>query len=320
MRRGTWADPSALLAASTRGVITAKRLIELRVPERTIYRRCRDGGPWRRLLPGIILLHNGEPTRDQLVVAALLLGGPEAVVTGIEACRRHGVRRGPRGDGEVQILVPHSRQVRTIGFVHVERTRRGPVPLVRDGLPLAPLPRACVDAARRMHSRGDITELLADPVQRGLCTVRSLRAELSECGRRGSATPRSVLEEVGAGVRSAAELDAKRLWASTGLPEPWWNARVCNAGGQLLGIVDAWFDDVAMAWEIESTEWHISPQSHDVTVARAATFAGAGILHVPTKPRMLRLDKPGVRRTLRDAYGHAAARPRPPVTATRAAG
>ena len=291
--------------------------MQVGVPERTVYRRCRDGGPWLRLLPGIILLSSGPPSRDQLVTGALLLGGPDAMVTGLEACRRHGIRRGPRGSDEVHILVPHSRQVRSIGYVEVERTDRPPRAVVRDGVPLAPVPRSCLDAVRRLRNRRDITELLADAVQHGLCTVTALSSELEECGRRGTATPRAVLREVGAGVRSAAELDAKRVWATTGLPEPWWNARVFEAGGRLVGVVDAWFEEVAMAWEIESTEWHLNPESHDQTVARAAGLAALGIVHVPTKPKMLRLDKPGVRRTLRAAYRHAAARPRPALRATR---
>ncbi|MFC4950904.1 hypothetical protein ACFPFQ_46395 [Pseudonocardia sp. GCM10023141] len=318
MRRGRWADDLDIIrAASNKGVIRARTLAELGIAESTIYARCRDGGPWRRLLPGIILLTNGVPTIDQKVVAALLLGGPDAIVTGLEACRRHGVRRGPRGIGEIQILVPHTRQVRTIGFVHVERTSRLPVPIVRDGVPLAPVARASIDAARRLRRRGDIAELLSDPVQQRLCTIAALDAELNECSRRGTATPRNVLAGVAAGVRSAAELDARALWASTGLPEPWWNARVCTLDGKLIGYPDAWFDEVAMAWEIDSTEWHLSPPDHNRTVAKAAAYAAAGIIHVPSQPSTMRLERQLVRQTLISAHAHAANRPRPALLVTR---
>jgi hypothetical protein len=34
------------------------------VPRRSISRRCRPGGPWQRLLPGIVLLGNSEPTDE----------------------------------------------------------------------------------------------------------------------------------------------------------------------------------------------------------------------------------------------------------------
>ncbi len=46
-----------------------------------------------------------------------------------------------------------------------------------------------------------------------------------------------------------------------------------------LGIADCWLDDVAMVWEIESTEWHLSPEDHDRTVERAAAFTAAGAIY-----------------------------------------
>lgn len=315
MERG--ADLNLLRAASTRGVIRARDLVALGVPEKTVYARCRDGGPWRRLLPGIILLSNGNPTREQILTAALMYAGPTAMITGLEACRRHGVRRGPGPGATVQVLVDHTRQRSSSGFVVIERTRRLPAPDLVDGFPLAPVARACLDAARRLRLTGEVAELLSDAVQRGLSTVAELSIELDAGTRKGSGTPRAVLLQVGEGVRSAAELQAKRLWSKSGLPEAWWNVEVFDERGVSLGIADCWVDGVAMIWEIESTEWHMSPADHDRTVAKAAAFAARGALYVPTKPRMLRLDPAGVIRTLQDAYRHAANRPRPPLTAIR---
>jgi len=293
------------------------------VPERTAYERCLEGGPWQRVLPGIVLLFTGHPSIDQLAFAALLLGGPDAIITGIEACRRHGLRRGPirRNDGpqpEIHILVPAKRQVRSVEFVHVERTHRLPTPIMRSGVPLAPLVRACTDTARRIRSTAEVTELFADPVQRGMCTVAALWSELASGTRRGTAVPRAVLADLAAGVRSAAERSAKQLWPSTGLPEPWWNAEVFDARGRSLGIADCWLDDVAMVWEIESSEWHLSPAAHEYTVRRAARFTAAGAVYVASKPKMVLNDQSDVRATLRAVYEQAAARPRPPLTARRA--
>jgi hypothetical protein len=244
------------------GVITARALVALGVPESTVYHRCRDGGPWQRLAPGVVLMSTGHPTTGQLVTAALLHGGPDAVLTGLEACRRHGVRRGPPSEPPLHVLVPHDRQVRSAARIQVERSRRMPASVERLGVPLAPVPRAVIDAARRLRSSRDIAELLADPVQRGLCTVAHLAVELKECGRRRSATPRRVLAEVSVGVRSAAELDAKRLWHRSGLPEPWWNIDVCDASGRRLGCADAWFDEVALGWEINSFAWRLDPEAY----------------------------------------------------------
>lgn len=305
------------------GVAAVRDLVAHGVPERTAYQRCLEGGPWQRVLPGIALLFTGQPTVDQLVHAALLLCGRHAMVTGIEACRRHGVRRGPvRRTGaqrlEIHVLVPEGRQVRSVEFVHVERTRRLPRPVVREGVPLVPLVRACTDAARRIRSTAEVTELFADPVQRGMCTAAALWAELAAGTRRGTAVPRAVLADLAVGVRSAAERSAKQLWPSTGLPEPWWNARVCDADGRLLGVADCWVDDVAMVWEIESSEWHLSPADHEYTVRRAARFTAAGAVYVASKPKMVLNDRADVRVTLQSIYAQAVNRPRPALTATRA--
>jgi len=309
------------------GVAAVRELVALGHCERTVYRRCLEGGPWQRVLPGIVMLFTGHPTADQLVHAALLLAGPDSVVTGIEACRRHGLSRRPvrrvdDGNGrlEVHVLIPKPRQVRSVEFVHVERTERLPAPVLRGGVPLAPLVRSCTDAARRLRSAAEITELLSEPVQRRLCTVNMLSEELHAGSRRGTAIPRAVLADVADGVRSAAERAAKQFWPSTGLPTPWWNASIRTADGEFLGVGDCWIDEVAMLWEIESSEWHLDPDAHEYTVRRAAQFTAAGVVYVASKPKMVFNDRPGVAKTLLAAYEQACRRPRPPLRAQRARG
>jgi hypothetical protein len=305
------------------GVARVRDLTMFGFSERTVYKRCLDGGPWQRILPGLVLLFTGRPTRDQEVRAALLLCGTGAAVTGVEACRRYGLRRGPssdRTDREVHVLIPHARQRRSVGFVHVERTHRMPSIVTRGGVDLAPLPRACLDAARRLRHAGDVTELLAEPVQRGMCTVSALGTELAAGSRRGTARPRAVLADMSDGVRSAAERAAMELWRTIGLPQPVWNCPVQTADGQFLGIADCWLDDVAMVWEIESTEWHLSPIDHDRTVQRAAGFTAAGAVYVATKPSRVLRDPVGVASMLRRAYEQAAARPRPRLVALHTPG
>jgi hypothetical protein len=62
----------------------------------------------------------------------------------------------------------------------------------------------------------------------------------------------------------------KRLWRRSGLPEPWWNARVYTAGGAFLGVADGWFDDVALDWEINSVAWHLNPAKYEQEQERTA--------------------------------------------------
>ena len=149
--------------------------------ERTVYRRCLEGGPVAASASRrSSMLFTGHPTVDQLVHAALAplrarrdgdRGSRHVVVMGYAAGPS---RRGDAGNRypEIHVLVPEHRQVRSVEFVHVERTMRPPSPgVLRGGVPLAPLVRACTDAARRIRSPAEVTELLSDAVQRGLCTV-----------------------------------------------------------------------------------------------------------------------------------------------------
>jgi hypothetical protein len=315
-------DVTALRRMFPSGVAAAKQLVAAGALERTVYRRCLDGGPWQNPLPGIILLFSGKPTRPQSVLAAVLLGGPGAMVTGAEACRRYGLRRGPARPrhernpmDEVHLLVPHHRQLRSVEYVHVERTKSLPEPVIRSGVPLAPPARACIDAARRLRTDGEIAELLSDAVQSRLCTVAELNQELEASSRRHTALPRRVLRAIAEGVRSAAEIDAKRLWRSTRLPEPMWNADIYTEHGIFLGTADCWLDDVAMVWEIESSEWHMSPEDHDRTVERAARFTAAGAVYTATKPKRIRTDRAEVARRLKATYAQAKNRPRPALYA-----
>ena len=228
MRRGRWAErPRGAAAHGTRrrdprgGARRSRRAGADRRPA------CQDGGPWRRLLPGIVLLGSGPATRQQEITAALMYGGPDALVTGLEACRRHGVRRGSAiRRGRSTCSCPTSGSSRASEFVVVERTTRLPPATPARRRAAGPRVRACLDAARRLHSAAEITELIADTVQRRLCTPAQLAAELREGSQRGSATPRRVLADVSEGVSRRPSATPSVLLARSGLPAPWWNVAV----------------------------------------------------------------------------------------------
>ncbi|SNR32037.1 hypothetical protein SAMN06265360_10261 [Haloechinothrix alba] len=311
-----------LLSHSTNGVIRVLRLAELGVPANTAYRRCGLDGPWRRLLPGVVCLHNGPPTREQQVSAALLYAGPDAVATGLEACRQHGLRKtgetdgtgGTGTDGVVHLLVPADRKVHSNGFAVVERTTRMPPAVVRGGTPLAPTTRAVLDACRRITTLAPCRALLAEAVQRRFTTPDKLRAELARGSQRGSAIPRKALAEISEGAHSVAEIDAYGVWQRSQLPVPAWNGRLVGPDGEYIATPDAWFDDVALAWEIDSRQYHSDPDGYAATMARNTRYATHGVVLLQSLPARVRDEPEAVARELRAAYAAAAARPRPDVT------
>lgn len=236
------------VAAEPQSVIARWQLIELGVSDRMIWERTRPGGLWQRLLPGVVCLHNGEPTWLQLVEAALRYARRGAIVTGLAAARLHGLRRIPNSE-RVHLLVPGDKQPATHDQVIIERTTRLPPPERRNGFPVAPVARAVLDGARRLTRQDQIDALIAEAVQRGFTSPRRLSDELAAGSNRGASRPRSTIRAMLAGARSKAEADALRLVSGTRLPRPQWNPTLRRPDGVRLPTPDGWFDDVALAWE-----------------------------------------------------------------------
>jgi hypothetical protein len=314
VRPGAWTTrQDVLAAASIEGVVAVRTLVALGVDETTVYRRCRHGGPWQRLLPGIILMHNGTPTRREREIAALLYCGPDAVLTGLSAARHHTLTGLPDVP-TVHVLVPAHRQVRSVGFVVVERTTRLPRPIERAGLAVAPLTRAVLDEARRRRDPTSIAGLLAEPVRRRMLLVEHLVEELEAGCRKGTAAPRAVLRAVAAGVRSAAEFDAREWWSSRGLPPARFDVRILRPDGRLLALVDAYVEEVGFVWEIDSVEAHFAtPDQVEATMRRRRSLRDAGLVVVGTRPAQVHDDPDGVEKDIDDGLTVAALLPAPDV-------
>lgn len=294
------------------GVAPREALVALGMSHSTISARCRPGKPWQRPIPGVIVFTNGTLTRQQLRRAALVHAGAEAMVTGIEAARMYGVKRLPT-DRKVHVLVPHRSGVSSWGFATVERTVHLPEPVAIDGIPVAPLARALFDAARHMTRLDEVRAMIADAVQRRLCDPRDLKREIAEGSTIGSALPRRVLHEMDAGIRSAAEAWARTVVRRSRLPEPRWNVRVYDADGELLGVPDAYWEDVGLALEVDSLEFHLGPSDYERTVRKHTRLTAAGVVVLHVLPSHLRDKAVTVVNDLRRAYHQAAGRPPPRV-------
>lgn len=233
-------------------VITTAELRAHGMSQHAIAVRCRPSGPWQRLLPGVVLMTADHPTRRQRLRAAVVYAGQDAVVSGVDAMRAHGVDLPV--PPEVLVLVPAQRRLSSRAYLTAERTTRPPAPVVQATLPYAPLARATLDAARRAANQTQLRTLLTAAV--GPCTVAELRAELDAGNQRGSAAVRALLTPTLAGgseVVPATVAAARRLLRNTPLPPPCWHTRVYDPTGMLLGVPDAWWPDVSFAWDLGGT-------------------------------------------------------------------
>ena len=306
-----------LLAERQDSLVTLAQVEELGLSPSTAVKRTHGRGPWQRVLPGIVALHNGPLTNRQLMRATILFAGPESLLTGAAALGLIGFRR-QLAVPPVHALVPDHRQRTSSGFALVERTIRMPNPTVRQGLPVAPPERAVFDAARRHRSPDDVRAMAAEALQRGFVTVDALARELREGQIRGSRLLRQAMPEVSAGIRSVAEGDARNLVAQRPrLAGMWWNPRVYAANGAFILMPDGWMDEIALAWQIDSLEFHLSPADYAKTLRSHTSATTEGIIVVHHLPSDVRRRPREVVHDMEAAVDVALARPRPDVYAVR---
>jgi hypothetical protein len=299
-------DLDALSTLFPHRVAAAADLIGLGLTGTAVKRKCKPGGPWRRLLPGILLLANKAPTRQQLVQGALRYASG-SVVTGHDALALHGIHSAsPRG--RVHLLVPRDRFVRGGTGILVERTLSPPRPVLRHGLLTAPLARAAVDAARLMTSPAAVSALFAEVVFQGGARLDELNAELVIGGRRGATLPRRVLHEMGARIRSGVASSARLLVQRADLPPPRWNVPVDDVNGSPLGTVTGTWDDIKLAWDVHAFDFDPAPASYPTALKRGSRLAATGLLVLHTPATQIRAEPDAVIAELRSAHHQALTR------------
>ncbi len=312
-RGGARVDAKVIAAASDRGFMRTAHLLELGVASKTIVRRTQPDGSWSRALPGLVFLKNRPLTPMERATAVAIYCGKDALISGRAGLALHGFGTSGSLD-ETFALIPEPQHRKSVSFAVVERTWRMPTAEIRSGLRVAPIVRCLCDAVRRMKNAEQCLALIASVVQRGAATVDAIMKELDAGSTRGTAMPRRVLRELAAGAHSVAEAQAQKLYARSGLPAMQHNVVVHDERGKFLLIADNWLDDVALDWEIDSLEYHLSPAAHRATVERRERAQNAGLIVVTHLPSDIRDDPERVLSDLRARYEQAKARPRPNVT------
>ena len=255
---------------------------------------------------------------DQRDMAALLYAGPGSVITGCAALRRLGIRA--PSSRHVDLLVPVSRRRQSAEFVRVQRTKRIPDLVLRSGrIHFTTATRAVADAARSLSGIREIRAVIAGSVQQSWCQVAELADELRDGPQPGSGGFRLVLAEVAAGIRSVTEAEFRDLLQRSALPMPMFNARLYS-GDVLLAIADAWWPDVGVAAEVDSREWHLSPEEWEKTMRRHARLTAEGILVLHFSPKQIRAQPAEVIATLRAALDVRQTAPQARVRALPASG
>jgi hypothetical protein len=290
----------ARIARGQYDVVARSQALECGMTRGTIEYRLRPDGPWRQILPGVYLTVTGSPSQGQRETAALLYAGPQSVITGAVAVRRHNLRCA--GLNMLDVLVPADSRRKSTGYVQIQRTIRMPGLLYTSG-PLrftAPV-RAVADAARRMTRFGDVQALVCEAIQCGRCALDELVTELNEGPSAGTRWYRMALAEVSEGIRSAAEAQLKRLIDRSDLDRPMYNAELYTLDGLFLGRPDAWFARAGVAGEVDSRQYHLRAKDYETTTLRHNRMEAAGIHVLHWLPSTIKADPRRVIADLRSA-------------------
>jgi hypothetical protein len=282
-----WGDLERTLSEQEQ-VISRGEALACGLSRSQIRHRIRPRGPWQPLLPGVYLAATGTPTRRQTEIAALRCAGPGSVITGIAALRHHGVR--VPESATITVLVPAKRPRQSRSYVHIWPTTRMPDQVFGDGaIRFTQAARAVTDAARELPSFRAVRAVAADAIQRRRCWLEQLTEELAQAPVRQSAWLRQATADVAEGIRSAAEGDFLDLTRRARLPVPIFNARLF-AGETLIAVADAWWPEAGVAVEVESREWHLSPEDWERTLRRSARMSAHGIIVLHFTPHQIRAE------------------------------
>lgn len=277
---------SHLTETARHRVLSAESLRDHGVSASDADERCRPGGPWQLLLPGVYLLHPGPPTSDERLHAVLLYAGgecprpipvqqsaatrtgpagppvdhcpppypPPAMITGLAALTLHGFAGAPslRSLDRIDVLVPWTRRLRSTGDVNVVRGQSLPDAEEVTGLPVAPVARALADTVSRLPDAGVVRRLLVESVRGGHCEAGAVVGELLRARLLGRPHVREAVDALVAESRALAEGMLYEMVFRHRLPDPCWNVDLRLPGGPHLGGVDAYWPDQAVAVELDT--------------------------------------------------------------------
>ncbi|WP_018501619.1 hypothetical protein [Frankia discariae] len=224
------------------GVISERDAIAAGVTRAEIRARVADG-TWRRPAHGVLVTAaTTAPPRVQRAWAALLAGGPNAVLGGSTAAALDGLVG--HDDEVVTVLVPPGRRGRPVvgvAFRHTARLALADVHRARLPPRTAPA-RSVVDMAEWCGGRDAARVVISDALLQGFVTIEAMHRALA---RRGPISRRTLiadtLDELGHRTPRMLSLRYTQLEAAFGLPAGRVLAPPTRSPDAPTGRLDVWY-------------------------------------------------------------------------------
>lgn len=246
---GGGAGPFAIearLAAEADGVVSRSALLAAGLTRSDIAYRLRTGR-LHRLHAGVYAVGHASLTERGWLRAALLAGGPSAVLSHRTAADRHEIRF--TSSRRVEVTVAANRTGGDRFAFHRSQLNPDEVTEV-DGLPVTSVARTLLDLAEVLAFDG-LVKAMREAEYRRLLDVHELEAVLARGnGRHGCGPLRRALAAGYADLRSPAEAELCAFLDARGLPRPQFNVLV------LGHLVDAWWPEASLVVELDGFAAH----------------------------------------------------------------
>ncbi len=278
----------AELAAAQAGRVSRAQLVALGFGRRAIEHRLARGR-LHRVHRGVYAVGHTAAAPTSRAIAALLLAGPDAVLSHDAAAAIWGLRR--EVDGPIDVTIP-GREPSRHRELRVHRTQRL-APWEVDqclGLPLTSPARTLLDLAGRLDGRG-LRWAVEEGRVLGIVTVDELvHATAQHRGRRGVARLRRVLAasaDVPLRTRSGGERGLIDLILAAELPAPRANVRLHG------WEVDLHWPQEGLVVELDGFRFHASRSAFERDRRKDAALQARGLRVVRLSWRQVR-DEPEI--------------------------
>lgn len=243
-----------------------------------------DGSRWTRWGDHVVIMHNGPPTRRQLMWAALLDAGPLAALCSHTALELGGFKSFAAEREQLHLIIP--RGGRTSAFegltVHESRRVDPDEHVLVDGMPITPLARSAIDAAAWQPHPRFAWALVAAVVQQRLVTPDELDGAMRTVGRvRHKAVLRDAIADLRTGGTTTGEADVVRMCRRYGLQLPRRQVPRRDGSGLLRFLDSEWviFGGQRIVLEVDgSHHMEVLQWQADLERERSVVITGARVL------------------------------------------
>lgn len=204
---------------------------------------------WRKVGSSVVALHTGPLSDEGHRWAAVLQGGPRAMLDGAASLVASGLERFTVD--RIRVSVPRGARVRRTRRYDIRQTRRWRADdVVGAGIPRSRPPTAAVRAALWAKTDKQASYVLALTVQQGLATPSQLGEELLRILRdKRRLLLHAVVNDLLDGARTLSEIDVARELERRGLPAP--ARQVLRKDRRGRYYLDLYWPDLGVVVEID---------------------------------------------------------------------